>query len=147
MAEKTMKATSSALFEDVFQNIRKAAETNLSMQQELLSQWSALWPGMPTPQSAWINQIQKFRAKWVDAVTSLARKHRAVIDRQYDAAIESLDAALCVTDASTPEEFRRRSEQLCRKSLDCVREVAESQVEEFQDAMSKWTDLLAKTAP
>jgi hypothetical protein len=94
MAEKTIKATSGALFEEVFQNIRKAAETNLSMQQELLSQWSALWPGMPTPQSAWINQMQNFRAKWVDAVSSLARKHRDVIDRRYNAAIESLDAAV-----------------------------------------------------
>ena len=91
--------------------------------------------------------MQKFRSKWVDAVSTLARKHRDVIDRQYIAAIESLDAALCMTEASTPEEFRRRSEQLCRKSLDCVREVAESQVEEFQEAVTKWTDLLAKSAP
>jgi hypothetical protein len=146
MAEKTIKSTSGALFEEVFQNIRKAAESNLNMQQELLSQWSALWPGMPTPQSAWINQVQKLRSKWVEAVSTLARKHRDVIDRQYNAAIESLDAALCMSEASTPEEFRRRSEQLCRKSLDCVREVAESQVEEFQDAMTKWTDVLAKSA-
>jgi hypothetical protein len=147
MAEKTMKPTSGALFEEAFQNIRRAAEANLNMQQELFSQWSALWPGIPAPQSAWIKQVQRFRSKWVEAVSELARKHREFIDRQYNAAMESLDAALCVTEASTPEEYRRRSEQLCRKSLDCVREVAETQVEEFQDAVTKWTDFLAKAAP
>ncbi|HMO85118.1 MAG TPA: hypothetical protein PKC18_09390 [Lacipirellulaceae bacterium] len=145
MAEKTLKHTGSALFEEAFQNIRKAAESSLSMQQEMFSQWSALLPGMPAPQSTWMKQLQQVRSKWSDAVAELARKHREVIDRQYAAALESLDAALCVTDASTPEEFRRRSEQLCRKSLDCVREVAESQVQEFQDAVAKWTEVFGKS--
>lgn len=147
MAEKTIKATGGAVFEEVFQNIRKAAEANLSMQQEVLSQWSAMWPGVPAPQSALMTQLQKVRAKWVDAVAHVARKHQNVIDRQYKAALESLDAALSVTDASTPEEFRRRSEQLARKSLDCVREIAETQVEEFQNAVTKFTDVMAGVAP
>jgi hypothetical protein len=147
MAEKTSKPAGGAMFDEVFQNIRKAAEANLTMQQELLSQWSTLWPGVPAPQSAWIKQMQRFGSKWGEAVAEVARKHRAVIDRQYSAALESLEAALCVSEATTPEEYRRRSEQLCRKSLECVREVAESQVEEFQDAVTKITDLLTKTAP
>ncbi len=147
MAEKATKPAAGAMFEEVFQNIRKAAEANLSMQQELFSQWSMLWPGIPASQSAWANQLQRFRSKWIEAVSDLARKHRSVVDRRYNAAMESLDAALCVTEASTPEEYRRRSEQFCRKSLDCVREVSETQVEEFQDAVIKMTDLLVKASP
>ncbi len=139
--------TASPVFEEVFQNIRKAAEANLKMQQEVLSQWSVLWPGMPNPQSAWLNQIQSFRKQWLETVSGLARKHREVIDRQYEAAIESLDAALHVSDASTPEELRRRTEQFCRKSLDCMREITETQIRELQEAVSKWTDLIAKPGP
>ena len=67
--------------------------------------------------------------------------------RQYDAAIESLDAALHVSDAGTPEELRRRTEQFCRKTLDCMREVTETQIREFQEAVTKWTDLFAKAGP
>jgi hypothetical protein len=141
-----MKAVGNALFEEVFQNIRKAAEANLSMQQELFSQWATLWPGIPAPHSAWVGQLQTFRTKFTDAVSAMARRHRDVIDRQYNAAMESLDAALCVTDANTPEEFRRRSEQLCRKSIDCIRTVAESQVEEMQDALTKLTTLFTTSA-
>jgi hypothetical protein len=141
--EKNTK-TVSPVFEEFFQNIRNAAEANLKMQQEVMSQWSIMWPGMPTPQSAWLSQIQNFRKQWLGTVSELARKHRDVIDRQYKAAMESLDAVLNVTDAGTPEELRRRTEQLCRKTLDCVREVTESQVREFQEASTKWTDLFAK---
>ena len=64
MTEATKERKSSAVFEEVFQNIRKAAETGIKMQQEMLSQWSVLWPGVPTPQSAWLNQVQQFRTKF-----------------------------------------------------------------------------------
>jgi len=140
----TKKPGGSAVLEEAFQNVRKVAEANLKMQQDILSQCSSMWPGMPTPQSAWLNQMQQFRTKLVDTISALARKHGEAVDRQYKAAVESLDAALNISDATTPEEFRRKSEQLCRKSLDCIREVAETQVREFQDAVTKWTDLLAK---
>jgi hypothetical protein len=147
MTEATKERKSSAVFEEVFQNIRKAAETGIKMQQEMLSQWSVLWPGVPTPQSAWLNQVQQFRTKFMSTVADLARKHGDVIDRQYRAALESLDAALEATEASTPEEARRKTEHLCRKTLDCMREMTETQIREFQDAITKWTDLLAKTGP
>jgi len=147
MAETATKSKNSPVFEEMFQNVRKATEATLKMQQDVLSQWSSLWPGMPTPQSAWINQIQQFRTKFAETVSELARKHRDVIDRQYIAAVESLEAALSVNDASTPEEFRRKSEQFCRKTLDCMREMAETQVQVIQGAVTKWTDLVAKTGP
>ncbi|MCC6491810.1 MAG: hypothetical protein IT424_02190 [Pirellulales bacterium] len=147
MSEVKEKSDGSAVLEEVFQNIRKAAETNLRLQQELLSQFSSLWPAAPAPQTAMMNRLQQFRSKWVETVSGLARKHREVMDRQYNAAIESLDAALAVTDAGSPEELRRRSEQFCRKTLDCVREVTETQVQEIQNAVAKWTDLVAKVGP
>jgi hypothetical protein len=90
--------------------------------------------------------MQTFRTQSVGLISDLARKHRDVIDKQYKAAVESLDAALSITDASTPEEVRRRSEQLCRKTLDCLREVTELQVREIRDAFAKWTELFTKGA-
>ena len=140
-------ATKSPVFDEVFQNVRKATEASLKMQQEMFSQWSSLWPGLPTPQSAWVDKVKDFRTQWKKTVSELARKHGEVMERQYQAATESLDAALNVTDASNPEEFRRRTEQFCRKTLDCVREVSESQIREFQEAVTKMTDLMTKASP
>jgi hypothetical protein len=133
-----------SMFEDVFQNIRKAAEANLKLQQEAMQQWTGLWPGMPTSQPAWVDKVQKFQKQWTETVSELVTKHREVLDQQYQAAVESLDAAFKVSEASTPEEFRRRSEQFCRKAVDCLKEITESQVKEFQDSAAKWTQLVTK---
>jgi hypothetical protein len=137
-----MPETRNAVFEEFFQNIRKATEANLKMQQELFSQWSNLWQGLPGSQPAWIESMQEFRTQWKETMSELARKHREVVDRDYQAAIESLDVALNVTDAKNPEEYRRRMEQLCRKTLDCMREVTEAQVREMQEAVTKMTELV-----
>ncbi len=134
----------SKVFEEVFDNVRKAAETNLKMQQEMFRQWTTLWPGLPTPQSIWIDKVREFQKQWTTTVSDLARKHRDVLDREYQAALESLDEALRVTESKNPEELRKRTEQLCRKTLDCVREISEAQMGEFQDAVRKWSELLTK---
>ncbi len=139
------KENGSQLFEEVFSNISKAAEANLKMQQEVFRQWTSLWPGMPAPQSVWIDKVRDFQKQWSQTVSDLARRHREAVDRQYQAAQESLDSALRVAESSNPEEYRRRSEQLCRKTIDCMREMSEAQIKEFQDVLTKWSDLVAKT--
>ena len=132
------------LYDEVLKNMRQAAEANLKMQQEMFRQWSTLWPGYPNPQTAWLDKVRDFQRQWGNTISDLARKHQNVIDRQYQAALESLDEALRVSEASNPEEFRKRTEQLCRKSLDCVREISEAQMKEFQEAVSKWSELATK---
>jgi DNA anti-recombination protein RmuC len=134
----------SPVFEEVFQNLRKVTEANLKMQQELFSQWTSMWPGLPTPQSAWMDKMRQFRTKYVNTISEMAKEHKKVVDAQYTSALESLDAALNVTEATSPEELRRKTEQLCRKSLDCMREMSESQIRELQESVTKLTDLLAK---
>ena len=102
-----------------------------------------MWP-FPTPQSIWVDKARDFQKQWATTVSDLVRKHRDVMDKQYQAAIESMDAALRVAEATSPEEYRRRSEQMCRKTLDCLREVSETQLNEFQDAVLKCTALMTK---
>lgn len=134
----------SQMFEEVFQNIQKAAETSLKLQQEVFQQWTSMLPGVPSSQPAWVDKVQKVQKQWSETVSSLAAKHREVLDKQYQAAVESLDAALKVTESTNPEEFRRRSEQFCRKTVDCMKEISETQVREFQDSAAKWTKALTK---
>jgi hypothetical protein len=136
--------TSTDLYGTVLQNMRNAAEANVKLQQDMFRQWSTLWPGFPSPQSAWLEKVRDFQHQWANTVSDLARKHREVLDKQYQAALESLEEALRLGESSNPEEFRKRTEQLCRKTLDCMREVSETQMKEFQEAASKWTELATK---
>jgi len=132
-----MPATESknSMLDQVFHNIRQAAEANLKLQQEAVRQWSSLWP-VAAPQNSWTDSVRNFQKKWTSAISELAHKHREVMDQQYQAAVDSLDAALHVSESTTPEECRKRSEQLCRKTLDCVRDVSEAQIQEFQNVVS-----------
>jgi hypothetical protein len=130
--------------EQVFQNIRQATEASLKLQQEAVRQWSSLWP-VSIQQTAWNDSIRDFQKKWSSTVSELARKQREVADQQYKTAIESLETALQVSESTTPEEYRKRSEQLCRKTLDCMREASETQIREFQEAVAKWAEVVTKS--
>ena len=135
-----------SVFEQVFDNLRKTAESNVEMQQELFRQWGANWPGFPQPQSAWVEQVQKFQKAWAKTVKELLSKHREVLDEQFDLAVDSLDEAFRVAQSSDPEEYVKRCESLCKKSLEVMREAGELQAKELQESLSKWTELATKSA-
>ena len=137
--------TATNIYDEVLGNMRKAAEANLKLQQDVFRQWTNLWPGFPNPQSVWLDKFRDFQHQWVTTISDLARKHRDTLDRQYQAALESLEEALRVTESSNPDEFRKRSEQLVRKTFDCVREISETQMKEFQEAITKWSEMATKT--
>ena len=113
----------SGLFEQAFDNLRKAAESNVEMQQELFRKWNTNWPGFPQPQSAWVERVHKFQKAWT----------------------KTAEEAFRVAQSSDPQEYGKRCEALCRKSLDVLRETGELQVKEMQEALNKWTELAAKS--
>lgn len=133
-------------FEQVFDNLRKVAESNIEMQQEVFRKWSANWPGFPQPQTAWVEKVRKFQKAWATTVKELLTKHRQTLDQQYDLAVESLEEAFRVAQFSDPEDYSKRCETLCRKSLEVLRESGELQVKEMQATLQKWTELAAKAA-
>jgi hypothetical protein len=142
----TQTESVTGLFEQAFDNMRKAAESSIEMQQELFRNWNATWPGFPKPQSDWLERVQKFQKAWAKTVKELIARHREVLDEQYGLAVDSLEEALRVAQSSDPKECAKRCETLCRKSLDVLREASELQAKELQDALSKWTDLATKAA-
>ena len=132
-------------FEDVFENVQKAAQANFDMQQELFRKWIAGWPGFPQPQNAWLEKTKQFQKEWAKTVKELLNKHRDVFDEQYQLAVDSLDEAFRVAQSSDPQEYAKRCEALCRKTLDVWRETSELQSKEVQAALSKWLELATKS--
>ena len=144
MATQTESPTN--VFEQAFDSFRKTAESNIEMQQELFRQWGANWPGLPQPQNAWVERAQKFQKEWSKTVKELLSKHREILDEQYRLALESLDEAFRVAQSSDPQEYAKRCEALCKKSLEVLRDAGELQVKETQEALSKWIGLAVKAA-
>jgi hypothetical protein len=144
MATQTESATN--IFEEAFDSLRKTAEANIEMQQELFRQWAANWPGFAQPQNSWAERAQKFQKEWAKTVKELLSKHREILDEQYRLALESLDEAFRVAQSSDPQEYAKRCEALCKKSLEVMREAGELQVKETQEALNKWIGLAVKAA-
>lgn len=140
-----VEAVSNA-FEQVFDNLRKTAESNMELQQELFRKWGASWPGFPHQENAWVDRVHKFQKEWSKTFTELANKHRKLLDDQYRIAIDSLKEAFRVAEAKNPEDYRARCEDLCRKSLDLLREAGELQIRETQEALNRWVALAVKGA-
>jgi hypothetical protein len=142
----TQTESVSNVFEDAFENLRKAAEASIEMQQELFRQWGAGWPGFAQPQNAWVERAQKFQKEWAKTVKEVLSKHREILDEQYRLALESLDEAFRVAQSSDPQEYGKRCEALCKKSLEVMRNAGELQVKETQEALNKWIGLAVKAA-
>lgn len=74
----------------MLQSVRRATETNLKLQQDLLLGWTRFWPGFtgrPVDQPA-----ESFPKTMSDGIIRMAAAQRDFFIHQYDAAIEALEA-------------------------------------------------------
>jgi len=134
------------MFDQVFESLRKAADTTLQMQQEGFKRWVSLWPDVPSQQGSAGEQIQQAQKKWVEFVNELVKKQRETLEVQFDAGLKNLEEAFRLAEAKSPEELRARTNELWQKSFACLRQVSEVQLREFQAAAARWTDLVTKGA-
>jgi len=134
------------MLDQVLDNFRKASETTMQMQQEMLKKWMGQWPtaNPSTPGAAWVEQAQSFQKRWLESVTEVMNKHREKLDSQYKAGIAAIEDAFRATEAKSPEEYRRMTEELWKKSFESLKGSAESQIHDFQMAIEKWFEMATK---
>ena len=138
------------MFDQVFDNFRKATETTLQAQQDLFRQWMSQWPmypmapTAPSSPSVVTEQVRTFQKQWTDSVTALMTKHCEALDAQYRAGIKTIEDALRTTEAKSPEEFRKLTEELWRKSFEVLKQTIENQLRDFQAAIEKWSELMTQ---
>ena len=138
------------MFDQVFDNFRKASETTLQAQQNLFHQWMSQWPMFPMDSTAPATkgvvseQARSFQKQWTDTVTALMTRHCEALDAQYRAGIRTIEDALRTTEAKSPEEFRQLTEDLWRKSFEVLKQTIENQIRDFQLAVEKWSELMTQ---
>jgi hypothetical protein len=138
------------MFDQVFDNFRKATESTLQAQQDLFRQWMSHWPMFPiaptSPSGATgvSEQVRSFQKQWTDSVTALMTRHCEALDAQYRAGIKTIEDALRTTEAKSPEEFRKLTEELWRKSFEVLKQTIENQIRDLQAAVEKWSDLMTQ---
>jgi len=134
------------MFDQVFEAMRKATESAIGMQQELFNKWMSLWPGVPTSPFA-TGEPAKLQKKWLETVGDLIKKRREILETQFSTGLQSIEEAFHLAEAKDPEELRAKTVALWQKIFDCLRQTYESQMHDFQNAVSKWAEVVTKGAP
>lgn len=131
------------MLDQILDNYRKAAETTIQLQQDMLRRWTQYWPGMPDGPDAQLADAPK---KWAEALTGMMDKHRETLDAQYRAGIKTIEDAFRVGEAKDPEQFRKLFEELWRQSIQSLTTVVEAQMNDVQSVMQKWFEVASQGA-
>jgi hypothetical protein len=129
------------MFEQVFDNLRRATEATVQMQQELFKKWVKFWPGVPGAPPAWGDEVQQFQKKWGEAVGEMFKRQRDFTQAQFQAGLENIEKAFCLGEAKSVEELRAKTTELWKACFESLRKAYEAQIHEFQAAAQKWVEL------
>jgi hypothetical protein len=124
------------MFDQLFETFRKASESSLQLQQDFFKQWLQATPFANGNQADW-SQLSK---RWQEQAAEALNKHRALLDSSYRSGIEMIEQSFRVSEARSPEDYRRLIEDLWRKLTDTFKMQTEAQARDFQSATEKWMD-------
>jgi hypothetical protein len=124
--------------DQLFDSFRKASESSLQMQQEILKHWTERLTGSASQApNASSEASQKVQKRWLALGIELLNKHRASLDSTYAAGIQLIEQSFGAAEAKSPEEYRRLTEDLWRKLFDTYKSQAEAQFDAFKNWSTK----------
>ena len=147
------------MFDMILDNYRKATESTMKLQQEMLRNWTTQWPqmfGLPNVGHAFSGHDDAWRR-----VAREVRRGPEEVGRDghRDAEQASRDARCPVQGGNSnhrgrvqggrgqgPQQFRRLTEELWKQSFECFNTVVESQMRDVQAAMQKCYEVASKSA-
>jgi hypothetical protein len=108
------------------------------MHQEMFKQWTRLFSGTPmdggSQAADWGRTSQK---RWVELGVEILNRHRETLDATYKTGIQIIEQAFHVSEAKSPDDYRRMVEDLWRKLFDLQKSSSESQFRDFQTFYEK----------
>jgi hypothetical protein len=129
-----------SMFDQLFESFRKASESSLQAQQDLFKQWTQQWQTSPLASTGTTTDWLDIQKKWLESAKDAVAKHRALVDSTYRSGIEMIEHAFKVSEAKSPDDYRRLVEELWRKLSDTFKAQSESQFRDMQTATEKWLD-------
>lgn len=128
------------MFDQVIDNMRKATEATVQMQQEMYKKWFALWPVSGSP-PAW-EQAQQFQKQWAEAFTEVVKRQHETTEIQFKAGLQNIEKAFKLGEIKNPEELRAKTIELWKQCFESLRQASETQMRGFQAAGEKWFELM-----
>jgi hypothetical protein len=136
------------MFDQMFEGYRKTSESWLQMQQDMMRQ---LWQqGLTMPQAAnvpggdWSQGRQK---RWLEMIIDLLNKHRESLDSLYRSSIQILEQTFQVTEARSPDDYRRLTEEVWRKVFEVMKNQSDATFRDFRSFAEKSFDMAQNAHP
>jgi hypothetical protein len=120
------------MFDVMFDSMRKASEASVRTQQDMFRQLTQQWLSSSNPTGTGAEWTRNLQKRWRDSTLEAMNRHRESVDSLYRSGIEVLEQAFQLNDATSPEDYRRLSEELWRKVFELTRTHSEAQFREAQ---------------
>ncbi len=131
--------------DQMFESFRRASMSSLQLQQELFKQWTQQWPATPLSATGFSTEwIQKLQKRWFEFTSESLNRQREMTDSLYKSLIQMVEQVSHLSEAKTPEDYRRNSEELRHKMFETFKEQSDAQFREFQKSAEKWFDVMPK---
>ena len=88
------------LLNNAYRHALQVTERNMQLQQELLSGWSRFWPGFSGRGKSEFGGSSQFQEEIHTSVLNVAHTQRELIRRQFDAAIDSFELLMGVSNSA-----------------------------------------------
>jgi hypothetical protein len=129
------------MLDQIFENYRKASESWMQMQQDMMKQMAQRWnptaggasgaaAGEPTE---WNRAFQK---RSLEMAVEALNKLRESLDSMFAAGVQVIEQTFRVSEAKSSEDYRRVVDDLWRKLFDTFKSQSETQLRDFQ----AWTE-------
>ena len=93
------------MFEQIFDSVRKASESSVQLQQEMLKQWTQHLMTAPQPGAGgaaeWGKGLQR---RWAELTVELLRKQRESTDAAYASGIQLIEQSFKVSEAKSADD-------------------------------------------
>lgn len=131
------------MHDQMFEAYRKASESWLQVQQDMLKGGAQQWMSSSSASAGgatdWNHTLQK---RCLELTVEILNRQRDLLDTIYRSAIHMLEQTSRISEAKSPEEFRRLVEDAWRKWFETVKSQSETQFRDAQTWAGKSLELV-----
>jgi hypothetical protein len=134
------------MFEQLQEGLRKASESAMIAQQELMKQWMQQLPwASPRSAQGTVESSSAFQRRWLESATETLTKQRELLDSACEAGVQLVAQTAKLSGAKSAEDYRQLAEELWRKMFELVRNQSEAQLQQLMKASQAWLEAAQQT--
>jgi hypothetical protein len=130
------------MYDQMFEAYRKASESWLQVHQDVIKNGAQQWMSSPNAAGVATDLQRTLHKRGLELTVEILNRHRETLDTIYKSAIHLLEQTSRMSEAKSPEEFRRLGEDAWRDWFESVKGQSETQFRDVQTWAGKSLELV-----